>query len=820
MSDWKNRPLMNGDRPALAAILVAHLVCVILLPDAAAQQAFQIRLRVTTPLEYDNVPMDPLIDFARHLRQAGGEGFVDPNSIEVTNVATGRRQPHALAQFDAAGKGRVEWVIGGREEVDYDIRFRAAPVRIPARPQLTTPAIGVGDLLRYNAAAPRPITLFYGMSLVDLDGDGQRDLAGCWNYAYRAGDPPSGVVYYPRTEAEAGTEARSQKATQADSRSWLFGDRRRLRYQDSESDAALKDFVHVYVSADFADFNADGLVDLVVTRSGKKAATIYLNTGVTGAGEPPAYVESLVVDVGGWKACRAVDLDQDGALDLVVDGKFIRNANASGWPLQGAAPIALNAGREPCFIDLDGDNRLDAVCLQGGPTMQPDGYRVAWRKNLGSDPLRFGAERLLPGINDTWCSYVAAIRDDRKPGLLVQHNVFQNISIFVLANAKTSGVATGRVPAVERPAPERPATGPRMARVGRAESRSAVLALSDQAWPCLCDWDDDGDLDLLVGGGYGWPRIVINEGTTGQPEYAEPQRILADGSPIRFLRDEILGPPRHPHNMGYPYPELIDWDGDGLRDLVCANETNRIYWFRNVGTRQTPRFAARQPLVVQGFPDSAAQKRVSAQRAATETYPLEPARPFFWRTAPALADWNNDGRPDLITLSGDTRQATLFTQHQAPDGRLWLKRHPPLQLTDGRPIDDRIVARRSHWTEAFRPCDWDDDGRIDLIYSLAGSHGGIQDGGSIYLLRNAGTKQVPEFEPPVTMCCFGQPIQVTAHGPCARPFDYDGDGTIDLVTCVEWSVYPFYRHSALMMKARPEFAIIASSAVPSPRLNP
>ena len=37
-------------------------------------------------------------------------------------------------------------------------------------------------------------------------------------------------------------------------------------------------------------------------------------------------------------------------------------------------------------------------------------------------------------------------------------------------------------------------------RFGRAESISAVLSLSDQAWPWVGDFDDDGDHDLLVGG--------------------------------------------------------------------------------------------------------------------------------------------------------------------------------------------------------------------------------------------------------------------------------------------------------------------------------
>jgi hypothetical protein len=259
--------------------------------------------------------------------------------------------------------------------------------------------------------------------------------------------------------------------------------------------------------------------------------------------------------------------------------------------------------------------------------------------------------------------------------------------------------------------------------------------------------------------------------------------------------------------MGYPYPDFVDWDGDGLRDLVSANETNRIFWFRNIGTKNEPRFGTWQQVVVDDFLDSALSKQRSAELAVKDTYPREPKRPFFWRTAPALADWNGDGLMDLITLSGDTRQATLFTQYRKPNGQFALRRGRVLKLTDGQAIDDRIVSRRSHWTEAFRPCDWNGDGRLDLMYSLAGSHGGIQDGGSIYLLENVGTRQEPVFEQPVTMRCFGEPIQITIHGPCARPCDYDDDGKPDLVACVEWSVYPFYRHAALMMKARPEFEI-------------
>ncbi len=96
---------------------------------------------------------------------------------------------------------------------------------------------------------------------------------------------------------------------------------------------------------------------------------------------------------------------------------------------------------------------------------------------------------------------------------------------------------------------------------------------------------------------------------------------------------------------------------------------------------------------------------------------------------------------------------------------------------------------------------------MDLIYSVAGSHSGTKDGGSIYLLRNVGTKNAPVFAEPVTMRCFGEPIRITNHGPHPWPGDFDGDGKPDLITCVEWSVYPYYNHAALMTAGRPEFML-------------
>ncbi len=787
-----------GGSPCLKARLRGFLVLSLAVTVASActcraddsGPVYSISLTVTSDLAHTNVPMDPTIDFGAFIAEAGLPGVLDPNSIRVVDTATGEEVPCAVTEDFAYGdKGRVEWVIRNRSDRtdrsdrSYSIQFKTAPARPPLEPAPYTPLIGVGDLLRYNAGEPRPMACAYVSGLIDLTGDGKRDLVGCWNYAYRPGWPWDGVICYP-----------------AVGDGFEFGDLTRVRYTSEPDSTDYKHLSSIYMMADFADFNGDGLVDLVYSPRQGNQLHLYLNSGDRDPGGMPVFVAhgSLPRPPSAWGPVRALDLNLDGAMDFVACAVFgeasketnrayyLRNTNLDGWPITSADPVDLDVEKAPCFFDVDGDGALDAVCFADTGSSNTKQETVVWQRNTGGDPPTFSDAQPVKGIGPVYPASMASVCDGPRRGLLVLTDYFQSVTFFE-----------------HKPVPDLPA---RFIRSETAQSLSAVMSLSDQAWPCVCDWDGDGDWDLVVGGGYGRPRVVVNDGSNSRPAFREAQPILSEGKPIDFTRNELLGEPHHWHDMGYPYPAYVDWDGDELPDLMLPNETNRIFWYKNIGTRQQPAFGPRRQLLVDGYPDSPELRKLSAERAlddADPTYPREEERPFFWRTGAAFADWNGDGLMDLATHDCSTRKLTLFTQYRNA-GALHLKKDGPMKLADGRLIDDQIVGRGAHWTESFRPVDWDGDGLLDLIYNCAGTEPAK---GSIYLLHNVGTAAEPMFDNPRTMCCFGEPIKVTNHGPNAWPADLDSDGKPDLITCVEWSVYPFFTHAALEMPQRPTFQL-------------
>lgn len=140
--------------------------------------------------------------------------------------------------------------------------------------------------------------------------------------------------------------------------------------------------------------------------------------------------------------------------------------------------------------------------------------------------------------------------------------------------------------------------------------------------PRMVDWDDDGDLDVLNGGRNGQMSVYLNEGTALKPAYAaaKTQIMVAGKAGFWDAADKAAN----------PSPEFVDWDGDGLRDLLVLYMGDKnVVWAKNIGAKGKPSFGPVQPL----FNFKASGKPKSCCRLDVQ-------------------DYNADGKLDLIIGGG------------------------------------------------------------------------------------------------------------------------------------------------------------------------
>lgn len=139
----------------------------------------------------------------------------------------------------------------------------------------------------------------------------------------------------------------------------------------------------------------------------------------------------------------------------------------------------------------------------------------------------------------------------------------------------------------------------------------------------VADLNGDGQPDVLIGAndrkilGVVYGPLAGKDELTVQRMWPEGQEPFARPAPSGLFMAMSTN------------PVLADWDRDGLLDLILGVRhwkddwrSRAVYWCRNVGTKREPKFGPSQLLV--------------ADNDRGET------------TGICVADWNGDGRPDLI----------------------------------------------------------------------------------------------------------------------------------------------------------------------------
>ena len=311
------------------------------------------------------------------------------------------------------------------------------------------------------------------------------------------------------------------------------------------------------------------------------------------------------------------------------------------------------------------------------------------------------------------------------------------------------------------------------------------------ATACGFDWDGDGDDDIVAGNTAGYLAFIENLSGPGveQPRWNPPQKLKAGDKTIRIQagpNGSIQGPAEA--KWGYTTQTVADWDHDGLPDLIVNSIWGRVQWYRNIGTRTLPKLAEAQPIEVEWPAET-------PKPAWTWWKPDGKELVTQWRTTPVAVDFDRDGLTDLVMLDHDGYLA-FFQRIKGEGNSLRLLPGQRRFVTSkGEPL--RWNDRRAGGSGRRKLCvvDWDGDEKLDLLLNGVNANlwrqTALQDG-----------KWVFEDTGPLDS------RKIEGHDTSPTTVDWNHDGVPDLLVGAEDGRFYYLRNP------RTKSAVSVSTATP------
>jgi len=172
----------------------------------------------------------------------------------------------------------------------------------------------------------------------------------------------------------------------------------------------------------------------------------------------------------------------------------------------------------------------------------------------------------------------------------------------------------------------------------------------------------------MTGGRDGLLRIYLNVGTDADPVFNGYSNIKLNSANF---------------DAGYSStPYVVDWNNDNKKDIICGEDYGQVWLLINVGTDADPVFTTADHVK-----DGAVNLDVGI------------------KSAPVAADWNRDGKKDLLV--GDYNGNVYYYENTGTDQDPQFNGSVLLQA-GGATLDVEYYAR-------LDVADWDNDGILDLI---------------------------------------------------------------------------------------------------------